>query len=184
MNVLVVTDIHFAFSDEEIAVIKQGDYDVCLVLGDISQNDLLLIKSLVSAPLYGVCGNHDDFGLLDRVGIPNLHTTTVEVNGVVFGGLQGSFRYKKSSDFVMYSQSESLCSARSLPMVDVLLCHDGPCGMYGKDGSRTGLKGIKWFLRKRKPSYCIHGHYHFQQRSKYMHTQVVCCYRVEIVNLF
>lgn len=184
MKILIITDIHYQLDDNEKQLIKSNLYDVLFTLGDIGFSDLLWIKEVCNKPIYGLLGNHDGMSLLETVGISTLHQSSVEINGISFAGIQGSHRYKKSPELCMYTQEESIKIAKNTPAADVLLCHDGPYGLYEKkNAAHCGLKGIREYLKIYNPMMCIHGHLHKSTQQYLNDIFIQCCFRVELIDL-
>lgn len=65
MKILFITDTHncLAYTDKYINYLKglnQEDYDICLILGDLSGLDFETIKAMVpKEKIYGIVRNHD-----------------------------------------------------------------------------------------------------------------------------
>jgi len=69
--------------------------DVMFSTGDLSLFDFTTIEELIPQKVaFGVYGNHDTPGYLERLGIINLHLKVFKWNGFTIGGYQGSPRYK------------------------------------------------------------------------------------------
>lgn len=159
MKILVMSDLHY-WDENEISGIQSIDYDICLLLGDIS---LQTIKTIVfynsDKPIYGVCGNHDDWDTLKKSGIYDLHGKCISFGGVKIAGIAGSHRYK-SGDYPMLTQKESIGICKYIPQADILISHDTMYKLYGKDITHIGLKGITQYIRKNNIKLNICGHYH------------------------
>lgn len=107
LKILAISDLHW-YTDEELSQIKNLDYDICVLLGDIPVNAIRLIKEYVyNKPILAVAGNHDDWNTPELGGAENIHEQCVERCGYSFAGFSGSARYKHG-DYPMFSQRESL----------------------------------------------------------------------------
>lgn len=185
-------DFHGTVKHETLkqAVLYYPKPDVVFTLGDISVVDLSFIKTVFSdVPVYGVCGNHDELTTLDMGGIPNIHSKVIEIAGVRFAGIGGSVRYKRGS-YVMYSQTESLDIAKSLPPADILISHDK--AYIGKTSARfpefaqdphEGMAGISYYLRKHSPFLHIHGHIHTNKQYAFENINTLSVYGTAIVTI-
>jgi Icc-related predicted phosphoesterase len=89
-----------------------------------------------------------------------MHLDIFEYKGVIFGGFEGSVRYKESQYAKMYTQEESIEMLKGYPYVDVMLCHAPPFGVNDEPGdvAHEGLKGINEYLKREHPKHLMHGH--------------------------
>lgn len=179
-KMLCIADLH-DYDERQIEKIRQMEYDVCLLLGDIPHKALLEIKKANGdRPLYGVCGNHDDWDTLTRVGITDIHCKAVEVCGITIAGFSGSNRYK-NGDYCMMTQKESIKAAKEIPPCDVLITHDSKYKYWiPPDDAHLGLKGISKYISKNKPQMHLFGHYHQRAVHKHKSTLSVCVYGIEL----
>lgn len=183
INILVIADCHH-LKEEEIEKVKNLQYDVCLLLGDISGNYLdMILKNVPIEKIYGILGNHDEYGLLESRNISNIHSKVINVNGVRILGFEGSSRYK-IGNVPMYSQEESIRILRKCDIADILVSHDSPYQLYSKsnDKAHCGLKGITKYLKKNKVYLNIHGHHHINTILKLNNdTNVIGVYRCGMI---
>ena len=178
---LVICDLHF-LDEGQLEVISSLDYSCCLLLGDIPLDALLLIKKLVTKPIYAVGGNHDTREMYEKANISYIHGDLVEVNGLSVTGIEGSHRYKETKELLMATQEESIKTAAELPPADILISHDSSFGHYGKSPNKCGLKGISNYIKKHKPKLHLHGHYHIYDKYAVGKTSCIACYRCMIVD--
>ncbi len=180
LTMLCIVDLH-SLDYEEIEAIKNMEYDVCFLLGDIPQNALYSIKNINTKPLFGVCGNHDEWDSLNAVGIKDIHCKTVSLDGFTIAGFGGSHRYK-NGDYPMLTQKESVELTKLLPKADILISHDAPYKFFGKDTAHQGFKGISKYISKNKPKLNLCGHYHDENLcGVYRKCKVQCVYRFKII---
>ena len=109
INLLTITDTHncLYYDDESIEKIKNAEYDVCLLLGDITNSDICEILKIVPyEKIYDLLGNHDGLDRFEESKIRKLNGQVITVNNVRIAGLQGSHRYKMG-DYGMYSHEET-----------------------------------------------------------------------------
>lgn len=179
-TMLCIADLH-SFDYEELAAIQNMKYDICLLLGDIPQNALYLIKNINQKPLFGVCGNHDEWNSLKNVGIMDIHCKAISFEGVTIAGLGGCHRYK-NGDYPMLTHKESVNLMKQIPKADILISHDAPYNFFGKDVAHQGLKGISKYISKNKPKLNLCGHYHDENLyGVYRKCKVQCVYRFQII---
>lgn len=180
LTMLCIADLH-SYDDEEIKKIQNMEYDVCFLLGDIPLNALYAIKKFNAKPLFGICGNHDEWDSLSAVGIKDIHCKTISVGGYTIVGFGGSHRYK-NGDYSMMTQKESIGLTKLLPKADILISHDAPYRFFGNDIAHQGLKGISKYISKNKPQLNLCGRYHDENLSGvYRKCKVQCVYRFKIV---
>ena len=171
---------------------KEDAPDVIVTLGDISVQDLRIIKHTADAlgiPAIGVCGNHDEVDTLVKTGIDDLHGKAKTIKGVSFAGISGSLRYKPSSNMFL-TQRESIDIAKKLPKADVLITHDKAYtgwlvdtkAQYAKD-PHAGLVGITKYIRKNKPKYHLYGHLHQRMAEKKHGTTSICVYGIQLIDI-
>lgn len=174
------------------AKVKENAPDVIVTLGDISIQDLHVIKNTADAleiPVIGVCGNHDEVDALVKVGIEDIHGKSQTINGVSFAGMGGSLRYKPSGNMFL-SQRESIEVAAALPKADVFITHDKPYtgwfvdtkSQYAKD-PHAGLVGITKYIRKNRPKYHLYGHLHQRMTEEKHGTTSMCVYGIQLVDI-
>lgn len=183
INILAIADCHH-LKEEEIIKVKDLQYDVCLLLGDIKGTYLDMILNYVPiGKIYGILGNHDEYGLLESRNISNIHSKIIDVNGVKILGFEGSSRYK-DGNIPMYSQEESIKILKKCEIADILVSHDSPYQLYSKanDKAHCGLKGITKYLKKNRIYLNIHGHHHINTDLKLNNgTNVIGVYRCAII---
>ena len=183
INILVIADCHH-LKEEEIEKVKNLQYDACLLLGDISGNYLdMILKYVPIEKIYGILGNHDEYGLLESRNISNIHSKVINVDGVRILGFEGSSRYK-NGNIPMYSQEESIKILKKCEMADILVSHDSPYQLYSKsnDKAHCGLKGITKYIKKNKIYLNIHGHHHINTKLTLSNgTNVIGVYRCVMI---
>lgn len=183
INILIITDCHH-LKEDEIIKVKNLQYDVCLLLGDISGNYLdMILKYVPIEKIYGILGNHDEYGLLESRNIRNIHSKVININGVKILGFEGSSRYK-TGNIPMYSQEESIKILRKCDIADILISHDSPYQLYSKanDKAHCGMKGITKYLKKNKIYLNIHGHHHINTKLVLSNgTNVIGVYRCAMI---
>ena len=179
IKIILVADSHGCLKEEDFSefVFKNSEYDICLLLGDYSGNDInIILKYIKREKIYALLGNHDK-DYISEFKLNDLNGKVIEVNGVKLLGIQGSYKYKPEK-FPSFSQKESIEFLNSKEKVDILVSHDAPYGLSGRsDVAHQGLFGITYYLFKNKVPYCIHGHLHTPYTKELINgTKVKCCY--------
>lgn len=181
IKILAIADLHW-YTNEELVKIKNVDFDVCVLLGDIPLNAIRLIKQYTNdKPLIAVAGNHDDWNTPELGGAENIHGQCVEHCGYSFAGLSGSFRYK-NGDYPMLTQRESLNLGIKLPKADILISHDSMYHLFSKGKSHSGLLGIDLYNLKNRVKLNICGHHHTPTVKKCFGTATVCVFRCALIS--
>lgn len=180
IKILAIADLHW-YTNEELSQIKNLDYDICVLLGDIPVNAIKLIKEYVgNKHLIAVAGNHNDWNTPELGGAENIHKKRVEYCGYSFAGLSGSIRYK-NGDYPMFTQRESLNLSRKLKKADILISHDSMYHLLGNDKTHSGLLGIDLYNLKNKVKLNICGHHHTSTVKKHFGTTTVCVFRCALI---
>lgn len=96
-------------------------------------------------------------------------------------GWGGTYKYKNKLPLA-FTQKESLDFAKKLPAADILISHDISFQRKTKNKCHAGLKGILWYIKKKKPIYHIHGHLHEKYKKTGKTTQIGC-YQYELIEL-
>lgn len=158
---------------------KIGPADVLISCGDTADSTILeAAKACGCSRIFAVKGNHDSPSHFSEP-ITDLHLQSVLFKGVVFGGLNGSWKYKPRGHF-LYQQSEISRALQGFPRVDVFVSHNSPRGIHDKDDDlHQGFDGLTWYIEQAQPRLVIHGHQHTNAESKRGNTILgVCGYRV------
>lgn len=180
VKILAISDLHW-YTDTELAKIKNIDFDVCVLLGDIPVNVIRLMKEYIgNKPFLAVAGNHDDWNTPDLGGAANIHGQCMEHCGYNFAGFSGSARYKHG-DYPMFTQHESLKLGNKLQKADILLSHDSMYYLIGRDKPHSGLLGIDLYNLKNRVKLNICGHHHEATVKKRFGTTTVCVFRCALI---
>lgn len=171
MKVVVISDTHghLAFGNHRLESFldRVGEFDLCLLLGDIEPEEMGRICDCIPREkILGVLGNHDLPTLYRDFGIKDISGKTVKYRGVTVGGIGGSFRYK-DADFPSLTNYQSLALAEKMPSVDILITHDTAFNRNYRDPAHAGLAGISHCLFKKGAKLHFHGHIHSSYEKKY-----------------
>lgn len=186
VKLIIVSDTHNTLNEEKLIdlINKHPDYDLCLLLGDHSRQDIeKILRNIKKDKIYALLGNHDS-DYIDYYALNNLNGQIIDINGVKFLGIEGSFRYKPVN-FPSFTQEESIAFLKDKQRVDVLVSHDGP--FYDENAynpAHQGLFGITYYLFKNKVKYNIHGHFHDEYRNKLINgTTEISLYGINYIEL-
>jgi uncharacterized protein len=132
--------------------------DLIVTLGDLDMYALRGLDMITTVPKIGVYGNHCSGNYFEDLGIENMHLKTKEIGGVLFGGFEGSVRYKPG-DAPLYTEEEAAALLRDFPYVDVMIAHSPPRGMHDEDDpAHQGLAALRAYVLEKRPRYFLHGH--------------------------
>ncbi len=162
IKLIVIADTHNTLDENLLikTINEHSDFDLCLLLGDHSDNDIRKVLNYISPnKIYALLGNHD-VNYIENYNLNNLNGKLIEVKGVRLLGIQGSFKYKPV-DFPSFTQEDSIKFLMNKEPADILVSHDGPFneGMINNP-AHQGLFGITYYLFKNRVKYNIHGHLH------------------------
>lgn len=170
INILFIADTHncLEYDIETLNFIKTvNNYECCILLGDHSANDLNTITKIIPKhKLYGVLGNHDSWQKYDKYLINDINGKVINIDGVRIAGISGSFKYKDSEEYALYSHEESIKIAKQIPDADILVTHDRPFIKKNFGDAHDGLKGITEYIYSNHISLHIHGHLHEESEEK------------------
>ena len=160
MKILVIADTPPKQSLRELAYTEKVDL-IC-TLGDLDIFALEELREINDIPKIGVYGNHCTGQYFESLGILNMHMKTISIGGLLFGGFEGSLRYKPNPRAIMYTQDEASAMLRNFPRVDVMIAHSPPYSIHDEPGDMTheGLHALKDYIDEKQPQYFLHGHTH------------------------
>ncbi len=186
IKMIIISDTHGCLREDEFSqfINENKQFDVCLLFGDHSIGDVEIILRYVNKEkIYALLGNHDN-NYIDKFNLKNLNGNVININGVKILGIQGSYKYKPD-DFPSFTQKESIEFLNDKEKVDILVSHDAPYGLSGRnDVAHQGLFGILYYLFKNKVPYCIHGHLHTPYNKEMINgTKVNCYYMYNYIEL-
>ena len=186
-----------------------SDVDLVLCAGDLPMEYVDYIVSSLNKPTYFVFGNHnlqefkyyhprdnidytESYSLDHAHGAEYLGFKVKKENQLLIAGVSGSMKYNKGLN--QYTEREMKAKLRKMipallynkirygRYLDIFLTHASPKDIHDKpDPCHKGFKCFRWFLKKFKPRYMIHGHIHlydFQdiRISQYLNTTVINAY--------
>lgn len=189
LKILFITDTHncLAYTDKYINYLKslnQEDYDICLILGDLSGSDFETIKAIIpDEKLYGIVGNHDSINALEANNIKNINGQVIECKGVKIAAIMGSNRYK-SGAYGMITQEECSDLAKNMNSADILVSHDKAYVFDRNDNVHDGLRGITEYIYKNHIPLHIHGHLHEEMEETLKNgTKSIGVYQIKLMEV-
>lgn len=188
LKILFITDTHdcLSYENDTLNYIKNiKDYDYCILLGDHSATDLQIITQIVPKnKLCGILGNHDSWDKYEQFGINNISEKVIEIKGVRIAGISGSYKYKNSNDYALYTHEESINIANKMEIADILVSHDKPFIEKQYGDAHDGLKGVTEYIYKNHIPLHIHGHLHEESETILENeTKTICLYKAKILEL-
>lgn len=188
ISLLLIADTHNCLGNnqEMLEYLKSTlKYDYCILLGDHSAKDLEEILNIIpKEKIFGVLGNHDTWNKYEEFGIDNINGKIVELKGIKFAGISGSFKYKDSDQYALYTHEESIQIASNMDSADILISHDKPFIEDNHNHAHDGLKGITEYIYKNHVSINIHGHLHEDTVEHLKNgTKVIGIYGCKIINI-
>lgn len=187
LKILFITDTHdcLAYDNETLDFIKNAkDYDCCILLGDHSSKDLEeILKIIPKEKIYGVLGNHDGWERYQEFSINNIDGKVIEIKNIKIAGISGSYKYKDSDNYAMYTHEESIEIANKMEEADILVSHDKPFIKKEFGDAHDGLKGITEYIYKNNISIHVHGHLHEEKETVLKNgTKSICLYKAKIID--
>jgi len=168
MNLLVLADDDGVRHD-----LTAQPADLVISLGDVA--DLVILEAAKLARchhVFAVKGNHDGGGPFPPP-IINLHLAVQTVDGVRFGGFNGSWRYKPRGHY-LYDQEEVEDLMAAFPTVDVFVAHNSPQNIHERDTEvHVGFEAFNRYIERAQPRLFLHGHQHVNQDTLVGRTQVM-----------
>ena len=178
VKILSVSDKKIPFIYSPSVSKRFEDIDFLIGCGDLPYYYLEYILTALRVPLFFVRGNHDhefEFSAIGKRSHPHggtdLHKTTVNYNGTILAGIEGSIRYKPGK--FQYSQNEMWFNVYQLVpkmianristgrYLDIFVTHAPMNGIHDcEDLPHHGIKAFNWFVKVFQPIFHFHGHIH------------------------
>ena len=190
MKILAVSDEeNNTLWSERVKEIANG-VDLIISCGDLRNDYLEYLLTMINAPLLYVFGNHDEDGPEGGICIDG---RTYEFEGLKLFGLGGSMRYRENGKN-MYTEKEMTRRFwRAWPGlmirggVDILVTHAPVIGFGDLDDlAHRGFRIFDKIISAYRPQYMLHGHIHASYgriQKEHVHsagTKIinVCGYRI------
>jgi Icc-related predicted phosphoesterase len=179
-----------------------ADVDLILGAGDLPLDYLDFIVTNLNKPLLFIFGNHHiengNIGNLGDFSSTHLGSKIRKEEGLIVAGLGGCMRYNRGpnqfTETQMYFEIIKLIPVLLFNrlvygrFVDILLTHAPPKGIHDKpDKCHWGFNAFRWFIKKFKPKYLVHGHIHLYdladvRRTRWMETEVINAYSHYVID--
>ena len=168
MKLLAIAD-----DDQRVKAAPAENAEVVISCGDLLDHTITEAGRICGATkIFAVKGNHDSSGSFPSP-IVDLHLRTEIFGGMVFGGFQGSWRYKPRGNF-LYDQEEVARLLAHFPRVDVLVAHNSPRRIHDReDEVHLGFEAFTSYLKRAQPRLVLHGHQHINRESMIGGTRVI-----------
>lgn len=188
MKILLVSDEESKYIWDFFQQDKFLDIDLILSCGDLKQDYLSFLVTMIKAPLFYVHGNHDcSYLRKPPEGCQCIDDKFVQYKGIRILGLGGSMKYKEKP--FLYTEHEMKKRINKLRFklflnkgCDIIVTHAAPKGVSDeKDLCHEGFKCFVDLMDKYSPKYFFHGHVHLSYGMKprivqYNDTTVVNAY--------
>ncbi len=170
------------------SILENYPIELICTLGDLDYFSLKELKDINHIPKIGVYGNHDSGTYFEDLGIKNMHLNTFEYKGLIFGGFEGSVRYKENPYAKMYTQEEAFELLKDFPYVDVFISHSPPFGINDEPNelAHQGFKALREYIEVKKPKYFLHGHTYPKEEeiiTNFMNTKIIYVFADKIIDL-
>lgn len=182
IELLTIADTHNTIKD--ISPLKNIKYDICVLLGDISKQDIQEILKFVDiSKIIGILGNHDEKDNLLKYNICNVNDTIFQFNDIKFAGIEGCIKYKENQPG--YSLAKSFKISNELEKADILLTHTIPYQFMGTlNEFHIGNPAITNYLYKNKCPLNLCGHNHNEKLGTLKNgTNVIETYMINLISV-
>jgi Icc-related predicted phosphoesterase len=172
MKLLAVSDEVVPWIHSAQIVERCRDVDIVVGCGDLPNDYLEFIATMLGKPCFFVHGNHDQVCAHRPGGCINLDLRTQRWGKLRLAGLEGSPRYKPGAPF-QYTPTDQWLRAIRLAYkllpgrlrrgrgADIILSHAPLKGIHdGSDLAHVGFAAFNWLARLAKPRLWLHGHQH------------------------
>lgn len=168
MKILTVSDTVEPVLYDNFQIENFPDIQMILACGDLPEEYLSFLISMLNVPLYYVRGNHDIRPDGYRPGgCIDLNEKLVIYRGIRMMGFQGSHWYNGKP--CQYTERQMRRKTKRMRLklwwhkgVDIIITHSPPRHIHDKnDLCHRGFKCFRKLIDRYAPSYFIHGHMHF-----------------------
>ncbi len=168
-------------------LVERENIDIVCLLGDLGYFELIELNQIANIPKIGVCGNHCSGNYFSDLGIIDVHLKTFEFKGLIFGGFEGSHKYKEDPYAKMYTQDQASELLKDFPYVDIFLSHSPPEGINDEtDDAHIGFRALKLYVEEKSPKYFFHGHTYPKAEDEvrqYRDTKIVYVHGDKIIEI-
>ena len=169
----MIRAIAIADDDGLVGKLEDTTAELLISLGDIWDNSIEKVYAKYGCTrAFGIKGNHDSDSPFPSFVTP-LHYTVATYGGLVFGGFNGSWKYKPRGHH-LFEQDEVARMLRAFPKVDVFVAHNSPAGVHERDSDvHQGFQGFAEYIARTQPKYFLHGHQHMNGATAVGDTKVI-----------
>lgn len=172
MKILAVSDEVVSWIHSTQLVERCHDVDLVLSCGDLPNDYLEYIATMLGKPCFYVHGNHDRADRRGPEGWVNLDLQRYRLGALRLAGLEGSPRYKPGAPFQYAPHDQWLrvfWLARKMAQglarwgrgADIVISHAPLRGIHdGTDLAHVGFDAFNWLAKTFKPRLWLHGHQH------------------------
>lgn len=172
MKILAVSDEVVSWIYSAQLVERCHDVDLVLSCGDLPNDYLEYIATMLGKPCFYVHGNHDRANQRGPEGWINLDLQRYRLGTLRLAGLEGSPRYRPGAPFQYTPQDQWLrvfWLARKMAQglarwgrgADIVISHAPLRGIHdGTDLAHIGFEAFNWLAKTFKPRLWLHGHQH------------------------
>lgn len=154
MKILTISDRK---PDNLKEILNNNTFDLIITLWDLEYYDIRELE-FTNIPKIWVYWNHCTRWYMEMYNIIDLHLKTFELKWIVFWWFEWCVRYKSRWDF-QYTQEEANELIKSLPKVDVLICHCPPKSINDNDDdAHIWFEATKNYIDIFKPKALLHWH--------------------------
>ena len=166
MKILAVSDIESQSLYDYFSPDKVEGVELIIGCGDLHEEYLEFLVTMMNVPLIYIHGNHDDHYKREPEGCICIEDDIFVYRGIRFMGLGGSIRYKEGK--YMYSEREMRGRIHKLwwklrrhKGFDVLVTHSPARHINDFDNvTHRGFECFNDLLERYKPKLFLHGHIH------------------------
>lgn len=166
MRILAVSDIESKSLYDFFSSDKVEGVELIIGCGDLREEYLEFLVTMINVPLLYIHGNHDDHFKREPEGCVCIDDKYYEYKGIRFVGLGGSFRYRDGR--YMYTEREMKRRIwKLMPRIfrhkgfDVLVTHCPARHLNDFDTiTHRGFDCFNKLLEKYRPKLFMHGHIH------------------------
>ncbi|MBW7476370.1 metallophosphoesterase [Paenibacillus oenotherae] len=185
MRILVVSDEESKYIWDHYDPERFKDVELIISCGDLKQEYLSFLVTMLPVPLFYVPGNHDTtYKSKPPEGCVSIDGKLIEYKGIRIMGLGGSNKY--SSGDYQYTESQMRRRLRKFRFklwrnkgIDILVTH-APAYQLGdgEDLCHRGFNCFVDFMEQYAPKYLLHGHQHLnygrgQRIHQYKNTRII-----------
>lgn len=200
MRILLVADVESEYIWDHFEPERFSDIDLIISCGDLKNDYLAFLATMIQAPVFYVHGNHDiDYEQEPPGGCDSIEDKLIVYKGLRILGLGGSMQYTRNRNSIppfQYSEKQMTKRVGKLKAklflnkgFDILVTHAPAFGVGdGSDLCHTGFKVFLPLLEKYNPRYMLHGHMHLkfgqaQRKTIYKETTIIDAYGYYILDI-